>query len=153
MQPRTDSTGGEACDAGEWTTCHWRFPDGRLLFRSGDRSYAREIEAVTSAQADLATPEESTDVVIIGAGLAGLVTAYELQKHGVHTHILETRAAPGGRVATTDYGNGLLAEYGIQEIWANNPLIKIAEELGVDTGIGIRALSAFDFHARQQNLS
>ena len=78
---------------------------------------------------------------------------YELQKHGVHTHILETRAAPGGRVATTDYGNGLLAEYGIQEIWANNPLIKIAEELGVDTGIGIRALSAFDFHARQQNLS
>ncbi len=57
---------------------------------------------------------------------------YELQKHGGHTHILEARAAPGGRVATTDYGNGLLAEYGIQEIWANNPLIKIAEELGVD---------------------
>jgi ribulose 1,5-bisphosphate synthetase/thiazole synthase len=101
-------------------------------FAAGDRSYAREIEAVTSAQADLATPEESTDVVIIGAGLAGLVTAYELQKHGVHTHILETRAARGGRVSTTDYGNSLLAEYGMQEIWANNPLIKIAEELGVD---------------------
>jgi monoamine oxidase len=30
-----------------------------------------------------------------------------------------------------DYGEGLSAEYGMQEIWGNNPLVNIARELGV----------------------
>ena len=36
-----------------------------------------------------AFPPESVDVAIIGAGLAGVVTAYELRKRGFSTLVLE----------------------------------------------------------------
>ncbi len=37
-----------------------------------------------------------TDVVVIGAGPAGLIAAYELGKHGVKTALIEASVAPGG---------------------------------------------------------
>ena len=79
---------------------------------------------------------ESTDVIIVGAGVAGLATAYELQKRGLRTHVLEMQSVVGGRVATADYGDGLTAEYGMQEVWAGNPLTAIARELGVELVLG-----------------
>src|SRR5580698_8798614 len=36
-------------------------------------------------------------VVILGAGIAGLVSAYELRKAGFECTILEARSRPGGR--------------------------------------------------------
>lgn len=39
-------------------------------------------------------------VVILGGGIAGLVSAYELRKAGYQVTILEARARPGGRVFT-----------------------------------------------------
>ena len=36
-------------------------------------------------------------VVILGAGVAGLATAYELGKAGYECTVLEARARPGGR--------------------------------------------------------
>lgn len=36
-------------------------------------------------------------VVILGAGIAGLVAAYELRKAGFDCTILEARSRPGGR--------------------------------------------------------
>jgi monoamine oxidase len=70
-------------------------------------------------------------VVVVGGGLAGLVTAYELQKRGIVAHVLEAGDRWGGRVATAEYPGGLHAEYGLQELWGDNPLIPIAKELGV----------------------
>jgi monoamine oxidase len=42
-----------------------------------------------------------TDVVVIGAGVAGLAAARRLQEHGVRCTLLEARARMGGRVLTT----------------------------------------------------
>lgn len=52
-------------------------------------------------------------VVIIGAGLAGLVAAYELMRAGHAITLLEARLRPGGRVHTLrEFSDGLYAEAG-----------------------------------------
>ena len=43
-------------------------------------------------------------MLILGAGLAGLTTAYELGKVGYDCRVLEARARPGGRVLTVRRG-------------------------------------------------
>jgi len=70
-------------------------------------------------------------VIVVGGGVAGLVTAYELGKRGIATEILEAADGWGGRVATTYYADETYAEAGLQELWADNPLVGIARELGV----------------------
>lgn len=70
-------------------------------------------------------------VVIIGGGLAGLLAAYELEKRGVTVCLLEASSGWGGRVATAEYGSGLTAELGLQELWEDNPLLNTARELGL----------------------
>lgn len=42
----------------------------------------------------------NTDIIIIGAGAAGLAAAYELKKHGRSALVLEARARAGGRMHT-----------------------------------------------------
>ncbi len=44
--------------------------------------------------------DKTSKVIILGAGLAGMTTAYELQKLGYECTILEARARAGGRVWT-----------------------------------------------------
>ena len=75
--------------------------------------------------------ESSASVVVVGGGLAGLVTAYELQKRGITATVLEASDRWGGRVATATYGADLHAEYGLQELWGDNPLIEIVRELKI----------------------
>lgn len=70
-------------------------------------------------------------VIIVGGGLAGLVTAYELERRGIPVQILEADSRWGGRVATAEYEGSASAEYGMQELWASNPLLGIARELGI----------------------
>jgi monoamine oxidase len=48
---------------------------------------------------------EGASVVILGAGLAGLVCAYELGRAGYQCQILEARARPGGRCWTVRRGS------------------------------------------------
>jgi monoamine oxidase len=76
---------------------------------------------------------QSSDVrvVVVGGGLAGLTTAYELQKRGIVAHVIEANEVFGGRVATAHYPEGLQAEFGLQELWAENPALTIARELHV----------------------
>jgi monoamine oxidase len=76
-------------------------------------------------------PGHSPRVVVVGGGVAGLVSAYELGKRGISTELLEATESWGGRVATASYGEGVYAEYGMQEMWADNPLLAIARELKV----------------------
>src|SRR6516162_1167676 len=73
----------------------------------------------------------SARVVVIGGGLGGLVSGYELQKRGISATVLESADVWGGRVATAYYPGGVSAESGMQEIWKGNPLNDIAKELGV----------------------
>ncbi len=49
----------------------------------------------------------STQVAIVGAGLAGLYAAWLLERHGLADYVLlEARAIPGGRIATFDLADG-----------------------------------------------
>src|SRR5215469_4076860 len=61
-------------------------------------------------------------VIIIGAGLAGLSAAYELAHSGHDVTILEARARPGGRVQTLrDYfSDGLYVDTGATRIPDNH---------------------------------
>jgi monoamine oxidase len=74
---------------------------------------------------------ETTRVVVVGSGFAGLVAAYKLRKAGIDVHVLEAQPRVGGRVSTAYYPGGAQAEFGVQELWDDNPIYAIARELGV----------------------
>lgn len=70
-------------------------------------------------------------VVVVGGGLAGLITAWRLEQKGCSVTVLEAADRLGGRVGTAHYPGGLQAEYGMQEIWEKSPLLGIVRELGL----------------------
>src|SRR5207248_1181165 len=63
-------------------------------------------------------------ILILGAGMAGLVAGYELSQAGHDVTILETRMRPGGRVHTLrePFSDGLYAEAGAARIPDNHDL-------------------------------
>lgn len=58
----------------------------------------------------------NTEVVIIGAGLAGLTAGYYLTKDGIDVKIYEARNRIGGRVYTHYFDDGVFEECGGKEI-------------------------------------
>ena len=64
----------------------------------------------------------SRQVLILGAGLAGLAAGYELNKAGFDVTILEARTRPGGRVRTyrDPFADGLYAEMGAEYVDATD---------------------------------
>lgn len=74
-------------------------------------------------------------VIVLGAGLAGLCTAYELQIQGHQVTILEAQLRPGGRVRTLREGfaPGLYVEAGAEAIPAAHNLTQhYARALGLN---------------------
>ncbi|MGK0379032.1 MAG: monoamine oxidase, partial [Patiriisocius sp.] len=72
-------------------------------------------------------------IVIIGAGLSGLLTGYRLKKEGIPFKILEARNRIGGRINTLYGTNNTPIEMGAT--WFTNQhshLITLLEELGID---------------------
>src|SRR5262245_47329299 len=73
-------------------------------------------------------------VIVIGAGLAGLSSAYELTQVGHDVTVLEARARSGGRVWTLrdSFPEGLYAEAGATNVFDNHGwTMKYVKELGV----------------------
>ena len=73
-------------------------------------------------------------VLILGAGMAGLVAAYELSKSGHDVTVLEARTRPGGRVHTLrePFSDGLFAEEGAARIPENHDLtLKYVKEFAL----------------------
>jgi monoamine oxidase len=70
-------------------------------------------------------------VVIVGAGLTGLVTALELTEQGVDCVVLEAAPRPGGRVGTFTFPDGALAEAHLEEIWEGSPAFPLLSRLGL----------------------
>lgn len=70
-------------------------------------------------------------IVVIGAGISGLTTAYWLNKEGFEVTILEAADKPGGTVLT-ESSNGYLMDFGPNSGLETTPLIRqIAEELEI----------------------
>lgn len=49
---------------------------------------------------DKGSPHNTTDAIVIGAGLAGLATAILLKRRGFSVRVLDARPRPGGRIYT-----------------------------------------------------
>ena len=80
-------------------------------------------------------PAAPIHVVIIGAGLAGLVAAYELEKRGQRVTLLEAeRRHVGGRVRTLRFEGGLHGEAGAMRVPAGH---KITRQYASDFGLSL----------------
>ncbi|CAI7743252.1 unnamed protein product [Closterium sp. NIES-54] len=88
-----------------------------------------EVESEGASEENVSEPEpevvkeeppEELDVVIIGAGLAGLRAAVALQEAGVACVVLEAADGVGGRVRT-DKVDGFLLDRGFQIFLSANP--------------------------------
>lgn len=81
--------------------------------------------------AELSRPER--DVLIVGAGLSGLVAARELRARGRSVALLEARSRVGGRMVSARTGDGSIVDLGGQ--WggaSHHRFAALVEELGLE---------------------
>lgn len=76
----------------------------------------------------------TTDVMIIGAGLAGLLAARKLAERGIRPVVLEKERQPGGRMTTHSIDGGL-ADVGAQFFTARTPEFQTLIDRWVDEGV------------------
>jgi monoamine oxidase len=74
-------------------------------------------------------PRKSRRVIVVGAGLAGLAAARELQNHGYQVEVLEGRDRIGGRIWTSTKWADIPLDLGASWIHGldGNPLTKLAK--------------------------
>src|SRR5437867_11586048 len=97
---------------------------GRVALAAASLSACSSLNARTTPDSPLVQARAPKKVVVLGAGLAGLVAGYELTRAGHDVTILEARARPGGRVHTLrePFSDGLHAEAGALFIPSNHQL-------------------------------
>ncbi|WP_449283824.1 flavin monoamine oxidase family protein [Leucobacter sp.] len=72
------------------------------------------------------------DIVVVGAGLAGLTAAWELGRTGHRCTVLEARDRVGGRTWSERLGNGEVTERGGEYVFPTEfPIRRLAAEVGV----------------------
>ncbi|MFW0789907.1 flavin monoamine oxidase family protein [Gordonia sp. CPCC 205333] len=77
---------------------------------------------------------EAVDVIVVGAGLAGLTTAHALTDEGLGVRVLEARDRVGGRTLDHSLGQGRVVEAGGQFVGpTQNRVLDLAATLGIDT--------------------
>src|SRR4051795_13644809 len=78
--------------------------------------------------------ELDADVIVVGADLAGLTAAREIQRAGKTAIVLEARDRVGGRTLNHPIGDGKVVEVGGQWIGPGQDLMKrLAQDMKVDT--------------------
>ena len=78
-----------------------------------------DSEPTTQSKYTRHSSQTDCDVAIIGAGLAGLITARELKQQGFTCQILEARNRLGGRVFTTKFAGHKVELGGNWTFWGN----------------------------------
>ena len=97
---------------GAWATSAGIFPTARAFAAAGRREPAATI------------PAKPKQLLVIGAGMSGLVAAYELTKLGHDVTVLEAQHRVGGRVLTVrePWADNLYVEAGASRIPDNHDL-------------------------------
>jgi glycine/D-amino acid oxidase-like deaminating enzyme len=75
-----------------------------------------------------------TTALVIGGGLAGLLTSIQLANHGIHTTLFEP-SAPGGR-ARSKALNGQTFNWGPHALYRKGQLMKVLEKLALQPSGG-----------------
>jgi monoamine oxidase len=91
------------------------------------------------------------DIAVIGAGLAGLVTAYRLQQAGFAVELFEARERLGGRIFTANV-QGHAAELGAQNILDGDKaenLFRLIAELDLELEYSSRKFARSYFNGQQ----
>jgi len=69
-------------------------------------------------------------VLVVGAGISGLVCAYALRKSGIDAQIVEASARPGGMIRS-ERREGFLLELGPQSFTGTPQLLDLCRDLGI----------------------
>src|SRR5688572_21305663 len=78
--------------------------------------------------------QREADVVVVGAGLAGLAAARALEREGGNVVLLEARNRVGGRTLNEQIGDGKIVEIGGQWVGpTQDRLYELAAEFGIKT--------------------
>jgi hypothetical protein len=90
--------------------------------------------------------EQTTDVLVIGAGMAGLMAATELQRAGRHVLVLDKGRGVGGRLASRRM-DGATFDHGAQFITTRDPRFAAVLEQGRRDGVVEEWCRGFAGHA------
>jgi predicted NAD/FAD-dependent oxidoreductase len=77
---------------------------------------------------------ETTDVIMIGAGISGLMCATELQKAGLLVQLIDKGRGFGGRMATRRMAGGRL-DHGAQYFTVRDPLLQDYVDQWLEAGV------------------
>src|SRR5205809_244039 len=107
---------------------------GRTLALTWTAAAAVSAEPAVAETQATAAAGSARQVIVLGAGLAGLAAAYELKKAGYAVAVIEARTRPGGRVLTYrgPFADGLYAEMGAEYVNATDEYDhRFCKELGL----------------------
>ena len=106
----------------------------------GTRGAVRQRTASAGVEARMGTSveeqvDDTVDVIVIGAGIAGLAAARTLHDDGLRVVVLEARDRIGGRIWTDRSWPGVTLDLGASWIHGidENPIAELADERGVET--------------------
>src|SRR4051794_24470221 len=106
----------------------------RRGFVAGAAASAAATWLPATAAASRPRPRPSTEVLVVGAGLAGLPTARQLVKSGRDVVVLEARDRVGGRTLNDRVAPGVITEVGGQYVGpTQDRVLALARSMGIGT--------------------
>ncbi|HEX4735887.1 MAG TPA: flavin monoamine oxidase family protein [Thermoleophilaceae bacterium] len=106
----------------------------RTLIKSGAAGAGAAAIAASPAQAKHTRPRRKADVIVVGAGLAGLTAARQIRAGGKSVLVMEAQNRVGGRTLSENIGGGEVADLGGTFIGPTQDHIgALVKELGIPT--------------------